>query len=364
MKKLWVTGFVLLFGAIELYADCTVNLKAASERSGRRYIISWDPVPGADTYVLEESFDNFRTVQQQTIVDQAPENLRRQFDYQASADTRVKYRLTAYASGFAAPLSPCTATKEVTYSPDATFRRVVQKSVIPLVGSTAGLNGSQFKTSVRLRATQNDQRGDLILRRVGIPGTSRDPRLTYSLARKGDVLYFDDIVAAFGQTGLGSVDIVPDETAGGRMTVPFAEVRLFNVTPGGTFGTTESQTQPFHWSTDVSLNRQLSVTVPKDDLRLNLGVRSFSGSIIVIGVWRGNKSVSSNVLSPSGDSILFGSAKDISAFNDLQPGDVIRFTGSGTFVPMYTLTDNKTNDPALFIPPVPIDLDVERYIER
>jgi hypothetical protein len=362
VKKLWVMGFALIVGAVELHAqtDCTVNIKAASERSGRRFTISWDPVAGADTYVLEESFDNFRTVQQSTFVDQT--NLSRQFSYQASVDVRVKYRVTAYASNY--QLTPCSATKEVIYSPDVAYRKVVQKSAIPLVGSTAGLNGSQFKTSVRLRATEDDQRGTLVLRRNGIPGTDRDPMLPYALVKKGDALFFDDIVAAFGQTGLGSIDIIPNDNAGGGFTVPFAEVRLFNVANGGTFGTIESQTQPFDWSTDVSMNRATVVVVPSSDLRLNLGVRSFTSSVVTLNVRRGNESVAGFVHSPGGDSLVFGSAKDMLGGFELQPGDVIRFGGQGTFVPMYTLTDNRTNDPALFIVPVKVDLDVETYVEK
>lgn len=359
---MWVIGFALIVGAVELHAqtNCTVNINATSERSGRRYTISWDPVPGADTYVLEESLDNFRTVQKHTLIDQT--TLARQFSYQASVDVRVKYRVTAYASNY--QITPCSATKEVSFSPDVAYRKVVQKSAIPLVGSTAGLNGSVFKTSVRLRATQDDQRGTLILRRNGIPGTDRDPVMPYALAKKGDVLFFDDIVAAFGQSGLGSIDIVPNANAGGGLTVPFAEVRLFNVANGGTFGAIESQTQPYDWSTDVSANRATVVVVPNSDLRLNLGIRSFTSSIVTLIVRRGDDSVATFVHSPGGDSLVFGSAKDMLGGFELQPGDVIRFGGMGTFVPMYTLTDNRTNDPALFIVPVKVDLDVETYVEK
>jgi hypothetical protein len=362
VKKLWVTGFALLFGALEVHAECTVNLKAMSERAGRRYNISWSPVAGADTYVLEESFDNFRTVNKMTFIDRPDISLSREFAYQASVDVRVKYRVTASSGG--GLITPCSAVQEVTYSSDAAFRKVVQKSAIPLVGSTPGLNGSQFKTSVRLRATENDQRGTLILRRNGIPGTERDPKMTYALAKKGDILNFDDIVAAFGQTGLGSIDIIPDPTAGGGFTVPFAEVRLFNVAANGTFGTIETQTQPFHWSNDVDTQRGLVVTAPKPNLRLNLGVRSFTSSVVLLSVSRAGKSIASVVHTPGGDSLLFGSAKEMLGGLDLEPGDVIRFGGMGTFVPMYTLTDNTTNDPALFIPPMRVDLDVESYIEK
>lgn len=362
VRKTWVTVLALLLGSIQAYAECTVNIKATDERSGRRYTLSWDPVPGADTYTVEESFDNFRTVTKYNFVDKPDEGLRQQFQYQSSVELRVKYRVTASAGG--GQITPCSSIKELTYSSDASFRRVVQKSAIPLVGSTAGLNGSLFKTSVRFRATENDQRGTLILRRNNIPGTERDPKLTYNLAKKGDMLYFDDIVAAFGANGLGSIDIIPDSNAGGGFTVPFAEVRLFNVTPEGTFGTIESQTQPFDWSEDVGANHTTSFVVPTSEMRLNIGIRSFTSSIVSLAVSRNGKGVAGFVQTPGGDSLIFGSAKEMLGGFDVQPGDVIRIFGQGTFVPMFTLTDNRTNDPALFIPPVKVDLDVERYVEK
>ncbi len=361
MKRWWLVGLAMTLGVTQVQAqsECTVALKVENERYGYRYSVRWDPVPSADMYVLEESTDNFRTVRRIEFLDKSPSQLGTQFEYQSSTEVRAKYRLTA--SSVAGAIKPCSTVEEITYSADPAYRKVMQKSVIPLVGSTPGLNGSQFKTSLRLRATQDDQRGKLLLRRLNIPGTDRDPSIPYVLAKKGDVLFFEDIVASFNTVGLASLDIVPDGDSGGGKTVPFAEVRLFNVAAEGTFGTIESQTQPFPWNTDVPAN--FSVVVPTAEMRLNLGVRAFTGSNVFITVRRGTESIASTLHTPAGDTLIFGSAKEMTGV-DVQPGDVIRISGQGTWVPMYTLTDNRTNDPALFIPPAKVDLDVEKYLLR
>lgn len=363
MKKLWVVVLAATLGALELQAQsqCTVTMKVRNERYGYRYSIGWDPVPNADTYVLEESTDNFRTVYRTELVDQAPEALFREFSYQSSVEVRTKFRLTASSS--AGLIKPCSTTEDVVFSSDPAFRKVTQKSVIPLVGSTPGLNGSQFKTSVRLRATVDDQRGKLVLRRLNVYGSDRDPSIPYALAKRGDTLNFEDIGAAFNYVGLASLDIIPDGAAGGGKTVPFAEVRLFNVAAEGTFGTIESQTQPFDWNRDLG-GQLISFVVPPAGLRLNFGVRTFTASIVAVSVRRGDQDMGGTAIhTPPGDTLIFGSASQMAGI-DLQPGDVIRLGGQGTWVPMYTLTDNNTNDPALYIPPVKVDLDVETYTVR
>jgi hypothetical protein len=366
MRSLSFTVLAALLCAVPVpvSAQCTVALKAESERGGQRYELSWDPVPGADTYVLEESTDNFRTVIRKEWVDKAPEALRTTVTYQSTVDMRVKFRLMA--SQPHGPLVPCSSTTELVFSDDARYRRTMQKSVIPMVGSTPGLNGSQFRTSLRLRAVRDDQRGQLVLRRLNVPGTDRDPSIPYVLARKGDVLQFDDVVAAFGHTGLGSLDIIPDPSAGGGYTVPYAEVRLFNIGPAGTFGTIEAQVQPHAYDDDLPSGgaQGLSFIVPDATLRVNVGARAFGGAIIFISVRRGNTTIGQGLHTPSDDTFIFGSVKDMTGGVDVQPGDVITFSGQGDFVPMYTLTDNRTNDPALFVPPAKLTLDVEKFAIR
>jgi hypothetical protein len=359
-----VLAVLFCAGSLQSSAQCTVALKTKSERSGQRYVLSWDPVPDADTYILEESTDNFRTVIRREWVDKLPDALTTAVEYQTTVDLRVKFRLTA--SQPHGSLIPCSSTTELVFSDDARYRRMMQKSVIPIVGSTPGLNGSQFRTSLRLRAVHDDQRGRLVLRRLNIPGTDRDPSIPYALAHKGDVLQYDDVVAAFGYVGLGSIDIIPDPAAGGGLTVPYAEVRLFNVSSTGTFGTIESQVQPYEYDDDLGfgLGSGQSFVVPDSTLRVNVGVRAFGGSTIVISLRRGNANVAQTVHTASDDTFLFGSLKDMTGGGDAQPGDIVTFSGQGNFVPMYTLTDNRTNDPALFVPPTKLTLDVEKFAIR
>jgi len=358
VKKTWALAIALTLGAVALQAQpftCTTALKFDDERFGQRYSITWDPVPHADTYILERSTDNFRTTVRREYVDANPTFLRDQVGYQATKDVRVKFRLTARDTQ--GQLIPCSDTKELIFSPDVNFRRIVQKSVIPLVGSTPGLNGSQFKTSLRLRATEDGQSGKLVFRRANVYGSDRDPSLNYSFTHKGDVVNFEDIGATFGIVGLGSLDIVPDANAPAGTTVPFAEVRLFNVASNGTFGTIEAQTQPFAFSDGF---QSISFVVPSSDMRVNMGARSFSASIIIVNIYRGSTQIGQAVHTPPGDTLLFGSANEITGVQ-LQPGDRVTVNGQGNWIPLYTLTDNRTNDPALFVPPAKIDFEVGQY---
>jgi hypothetical protein len=363
MKRSWLLGLIIGAWAVQAAAQsqCTVTLKFDNERFNYRYRVFWDPVPKADTYVLEETRDNFRTTLRTEIVNAATAaELSRTITYQSTVDVNTKFRLTASSS--TGQIVPCSATRDLRFAADSAYQRLVRRSTIPMVGSVVGAYGSLFKTSLRLRATRDNQRGKLILRRQSIPASEADPTIPYAFAGKGDVLNFDDVVAAFGVSGLGSIDIVPEATETSGLAVPFAEVRLFNVTPQGTFGTIESQTQPASW--DDSAAHSLTFIVPGPDLRLNFGVRTFSDAFISVTARRNGTTVASNLLKPSTEIFLFGTARDMLGGADLLPGDEIVLSGIGTWVPMYTITDNRTNDPALYVPPTRVELDVETFTTR
>ena len=114
----------------------------------------------------------------------------------------------------------------------------LKKGVIPLVGSTPGLNGALFKTSLRIYAAP-DAHGRIVFHPLGTIARATDPSIPYSFPPNAhvvsDFLQWDDVVAAMGQQGLGTLDIIPD--ANGGNFLPPVITRIYNDTPNGTFGT-------------------------------------------------------------------------------------------------------------------------------
>lgn len=345
--------------AADVYATCPLNFRKTDLGDGKRWRLEWNRTSGTlEPYLLQEyRDDDGQLVTQVHQVTANNANVGR-FDVRLTTTDPVtrRYVLTAQGS------QPCTEELLVTFAPDANLVHLARKSIIPLVGSTPGMNGSVFKTSLRLRG-QTGMKGRLVLHPLGRPGSNNDPQVRYEFRETDNgVLEYEDIVAQLGVTGLGSLDIIPDPNSAGRYLVPMADVRLFNVADGGTFGTLESQTQGFDfYGGRPETIRGLTVTVPGPELRLNIGFRTVEGTGVVIFARRGEQLIATANPTVEGDYLIFGSAESILGV-DLMPGDVIQIMDpDGGSIPMYSLTDNVTNDPALFVPPTRVLTDVTHF---
>lgn len=343
--------------AADGFAACTLNLAKEDLGRGRSWELSWTPQAGVQNYTVE----SIRTAENGTtntrrinVESRSGSKVRKEVSVQSTVPLTVTYRVSTVGG-----TEPCSASIDVTYPTDSTLQQAVRKSVIPLVGSARGANGSDFKTSLRLRATGPRQSGILVFHPANQAGSDGDPFLVYNLPGTASTVNYDDVVAAFGVSGLGSIDIIPDFDQSEGWKVPTAEVRLFNVTPEGTYGTIEAQTQAHDFlGGSVEPIEPLTVTIPAPDLRVNLAVRSFEPATVDVEVLRNGSTISVKEYELANDFLLFNSADNIAGI-PLQPGDVITIRmPNGGAVPMYTLTDNHTNDPALFMPPVRIRYDV------
>ena len=345
--------------AINAHAACTLNLQKEDLGRGKRWELSWNAQTGATKYTLEsirKDADGTTTIRTQDVSPRGGSTkVTKEVEVTTTTNLTVTYRVTAIGVS-----EPCSATIDVTYPTDTTLQLMSRRATIPLVGSTPGANGSVFKTSLRLRGTRSNQRGMLIFHPANVPGRDTDPSITYHLPGTVSVLEFDDIVAAFGQTGIGSIDIVPDFNSEHGWTVPFAEVRLFNVTPNGTFGTIGWQTQVHDFLGEDAVT-SLSVNVPSPELRVNLAVRSWAATTVTVELFRQGSVIAFKEFDLDRDFLLFNSAVAMLQ-TDVQPGDIITIRiPEGGAVPLYTVTDNRTNDPALFMPPVRIRQDVSHF---
>lgn len=143
--------------------------------------------------------------------------------------------------------------------------------ILPVVGSTAGVGGSFFKTSVQLHNPANSSiEGRIVFHRSDVSGTGSDPALPYELV-PGQTRSIEDLLPEMGREGLGSADI--EVTAGG---VPATILRVFN--DAGSQGTTGFTEEPMRVEEALQPGVSGVLLLPADltRFRFNLGVRTLA----------------------------------------------------------------------------------------
>jgi hypothetical protein len=225
-----------------------------------------------------------------------------------------------------------------------------------VVGSTPGAFGGQFKTALELRGTAN-QHGRLVFHPAGQPASDGDPSMPYSFATTR-VIAFDDVVAAMGQQGIGSLDIIPDDDAPDR--VPDAEARLYNDTSMGTFGTFTRPVLPYEYLHPTGME----VRIPDNRFRVNLGIRALTAATVttIVLTADGRPNGLKTLTFPAGW-MEMKSASDFLG-RALEPGQSVAISVSGAAVMFYTITENATNDPTLVLGPTRgTPTDLSRFVD-
>jgi hypothetical protein len=326
-------SLLLALPAAAAFCDLDLRLEEGQLR--------WRAVSGAVNYTILETYGALRpsvySSTRQTFI-----NVRR-----ASAPARVRYIVTAEIEEgtriMATGTDACTSTLEVMLPVDPAFRALTRKAVLPVVGSTAGAFGGRFKTSLELRG-DGSQKGRIVFHPAGQVASSSDPSIPYAFTTPERILKFEDVVAALGQSGIGSIDIIPDEDAPDR--IPEAVARIYSETSFGTFGSFTRAVLPY----DFLRPQGFEVRVPDDPrFRLNLGVRTLEATSLQVlfydptGRLDGFKTISF----PAGW-VEMRAASDFVG-RALVPGETLVMNFTGASVPFYTLTENATNDPTLII---------------
>jgi hypothetical protein len=225
--------------------------------------------------------------------------------------------------------------------------------VIPVVGSAVGAFGSQFKTEMQFFNPQTG--GSMVCKVVfhpaGVAGSSADPTRLVSLG-PGEVYSTADVVAAMGQTGLGSLDI----SAQAGQSLPMMLTRVYN--DAGVNGTSSLTEEPVPISDDVAINTRLLargvtgfLVAPRDPARsrFNIGVRTlYSGATI-------------QVTQRNAAGVVIRTAMRTYTANYFVQVDAATFVGgpiggddsiqisisTGSAIVYGSSTDNTTNDPAI-----------------
>ncbi|HEX8168990.1 MAG TPA: hypothetical protein VF824_00445 [Thermoanaerobaculia bacterium] len=341
----------LSFLPVAARASCNLHLRYENGE------LRWDAVPGAQQYWVQESFDGMKTSRNFST----RENVVK-VTHRASAPTVVRYAVTAEIETGVRALADgdstdaCVSAINVTLGVDAAFRDLTRRAVLPIVGSTPGAFGGRFRTALVMRGSP-DQHGRLIFHPAGGVASDSDPSMRYSFSGP-EPLAFDDVVAAMGQSGIGSMDVVPDADSLTRL--PEMQVRLYNDTSIGTFGTFVTPVLPY----DYLGSRGLEIRIPDARFRVNVGLRALTGvtvKVLVFGADGRLRDLRDRDF-PAGWMQLT-SASDF-AGSTLAPGESLTLLFTGGAVPFYTITENATNDPTLVVPPARgSSSDVGAYVD-
>lgn len=349
-----------LFSAVVLSSFATLTAAANPCNLDLRYEsgeLRWNSIAGVDQYQVLESFDEFATSRGTKTLKSAFPVTRRSSApvnayYQVTAEFVVGTRAQAVAS-----IDTCTARLTVKLPADPALRDMTRMAVLPIAGSTPGAAGAKFKTSLTLRGVS--LKGRLVFHPVGRTALPSDASLPYTLGATSAPLVFDDIVAAMGQTGLGSIDVIPDADSDGR--VPRIEARMFNETAGGTFGTFAPAVLPYQYLHPGAVQ----VQIPEGNrFRVNLGIRTLTATNATALIYGADGRLRDfTELSFPAQYTVMATAADFIR-KPIVPGDSVTLTFSGSAIPFYTITDNSTNDPTLVVPPARAQsLSVDEYVD-
>ncbi|HET7451107.1 MAG TPA: hypothetical protein VFL12_00055, partial [Thermoanaerobaculia bacterium] len=152
-------------------------------------------------------------------------------------------------------------------------------SVVSGIGSVQGAGGASFRTSLQIHdGGESGSTGSLVFR---APGNPADGKMVAYGLRSGETATYDDLLAAFGATGLGSLEIVP---ASGP--APVASARIF--ADGGAAGTSGFSEEGEKESAALGAGDSAILLAPPDIAaqRFNVGVRPLGEGVTLSTVVR------------------------------------------------------------------------------
>ncbi len=223
---------------------------------------------------------------------------------------------------------------------------ILDRRILPVVGSTPGVNGTLFRTSVQLHNPGSAAiAGRILFHLSGLAGSESDPAFTYSLA-PGQTQSIADLLPAIGRSGLGSADI---EITSGE--VPVATARVFN--DAGAAGTTGFTEQAMRAEEALHSGQTGVLLIPPDlsVARFNVGVRTLDDGASVTFTAKNAAGTAvgstSRVFLPN-----YHEQQDGARFLSvpMPPGGSVLITVSSGAAIVYGATvDNRTGDPSLQI---------------
>lgn len=242
-------------------------------------------------------------------------------------------------------ISVCSAAVVLCLLASVTDAAAAVRAIVPIVGSTRGAHGAEFKTMLQLHnRTSRPAEGTLVVHPAGRSGATGDPSIGYALAPH-QTAYFEDIVLEAGLSGLATIDV--DVTSG---AVPAIVCRVYD--EQGEAGTTGAAIRAVGPEAALVAGESGSLIAPPDRgrFRMNVGVRSLGDGVllgIVVydehGVIRGK--AAEVELGP--DMVVQNGADQIAGM-ELRANESIGFeVREGSAILYASTVDNTTNDPSM-----------------
>jgi hypothetical protein len=218
------------------------------------------------------------------------------------------------------------------------------RAILPVVGSTAGAFGSNFKTGVQLHNRgEETMRGVLVFHAQGAPASASDPSAAYELAPK-QTLAFDDLVASMGASGLGSLDVIPTEGGIPAVVARAYDDRAENGTAGATIRLVDPRDALVPGARGI-----LVLPASLDQFRFNVGVRSLGAGATLRMTVYGQSGIARHTIERSYAAHLFEqrAASDFLGTAILANESVDIEVLAGSAIVYGTTTDNVSNDPSV-----------------
>ncbi|HEY6065007.1 MAG TPA: hypothetical protein VIY96_02560 [Thermoanaerobaculia bacterium] len=220
-------------------------------------------------------------------------------------------------------------------------------AVIPVVGSTPGALGTAFfRTTLQLHNPRTGTiSGHLVYHPQGSIGSSSDPSVFYSLT-PGETRSIADFLPSIGLTGLGSLDVVPDDS----LPLPLIIARVYN--DAGSLGTTGFTEEAVLSGDALGVGARGILVAPPDAAlyRYNIGVRTLGAGASLLITVRNSGGVVTRSLARTYAANYF-EQRDSASFLQGAPvaaNDTITIQVTAGSAIVYGATiDNRTNDPSL-----------------
>jgi PKD repeat protein len=230
-----------------------------------------------------------------------------------------------------------TSTRTRTRTPTPVLGPQIVAGYLAVAGSTPGNFGSFFKTAVQLtNPGPGASAGRFFYHEAGL--NPANGTLSWSLA-PGQTIGYDDIVAAMGQNGLGTIDLYVAQGS----PVPIVLTRIYD--DGGASGTS-GFTEPFYRTLDVPQNGGGYLIGPSDvsRYRYNLGFRTLSSDVHVTATVRNSNGAVVHGQHDLPPNFFIRIRRAVSGVQPRQqPVDRITYSGGGLIAYGATV-DNVTND--------------------
>ncbi|MGH9443451.1 MAG: hypothetical protein ACRD16_14385 [Thermoanaerobaculia bacterium] len=215
---------------------------------------------------------------------------------------------------------------------------------VPAVGSLPGANGANFKTAFQMHnSSPASVSGKLVYHAAAHSAAPGDPSLAYALAA-GQTLSYPDLLAAFGLTGLGTLDVVP---ASGSPPLVLARV-INDLGPGGGLGLAEEAATA---AEVLKPGDHADAIIPPDlsKQRMNLGIRTFGAALLAVtlsdasGRFKGDRPLVKAL--PSGEFQQYSLQEFLGSGVAIPAGGSVRIEVIGGQALVYaSVVDNVTND--------------------